>query len=476
MQTVTGIKEKMNTVFSGHWTYDSAWYWIYAFVDDLESMEKDKGLFTAHDRARHFFYVEVLKSSNKLFVDIDSVLTKMTELFDGKEFNKNKVAEKEVLNYLKQLDLDEIAVNDLSKKVACLPADKIKIARELIKKLVEVYNSNKPELSLVSAILLHNNVESYYPADLDEWMELRDEINKNKKDNEKKQIASLRFLGQAIAANNGNVSLFSYKTITDKSFDRFGLKTAYKNLEFLGMLYSMFLFLDSMSVEQKNKLFSTRIWAGIDNDVPIKDLIVDKLAQEPFINDYLSSIGELAQSLGQSKEKILAGNDLTVGTFITVYERAGDQEDYKPEVQLNYVEEFIKENKNLSKKKDGLVKLLRLYTQFRECTLADYRGLLSDVDQKLRFDWKGIVENELDEDKKRKVRRYINNLRRPFRLKIEIDSVLREIDWQQEPYLSRVIELSTIYEELYASSYGSLVYFNMEDGQWEFNWNEEMYK
>jgi hypothetical protein len=69
------------------------------------------------------------------------------------------------------------------------------------------------------------------------------------------------------------------------------------------------------------------------------------------------------------------------------------------------------------------------------------------------------------------VKRYFKLVNRPVLLKVKIVLVLQSINWQEEPYLSRLLSLSDLYESVYGIRYGNLVYFDENIGKFVLNMN-----
>lgn len=322
------------------------------------------------------------------------------------------------------------------------------------------------EAELVAYLLLYSAPDQ----NLALWEEIKPILEKDL--DRESVLVVMRYLGQSFYSRDveaGQYLLANYD-ILRRRFAVLGENIVkYFEIVFVYIVGSIF---DSLSSKDQIKFLTEHTWKILNYNFPIKHYLEDILAQAASANSYLVSSGQMAQSILKGQEKIFLddSNIITVEKLLVDYSKSDPINDYKAEIWQAYI-------KNLIAKKPGkeflifkLENLVSLYIHLRECDLIDFRGILSDGGAvKPPFGWVQLLQKDLTDQEKEKIHHYVGLLRRPWRTKMELIVAFESVNWRQEPFLSRVLALSDIFDQVYGHFYKPLVYFDEKIMNWSID-------
>ena len=227
-----------------------------------------------------------------------------------------------------------------------------------------------------------------------------------------------------------------------------------------------------LTEEDKFAVLNILSWWLISTGVPLKGLLEDDLAGQPNVLYYEFYSGQYAKLILESNTVIFYGAEkaVTVHEFLQGYFLYAGENDLDGLKQMNYVNEKIKAEGWPAQIKNRLLELLNVYLHLREMDLVDYRAILSDSGViPPRYDWKKVLQTDLTEEDQKAIKRHFSLLMMPTKLKMELIVAFQSLSWKEEPYLSRILILSDLYQDVYNPPYSPLVYFDETDDDWKIN-------
>lgn len=422
---------------------------IYNVTCDLVSLKDRTGFFVATDQIKG----NLLDWCESLKEIIESM---------GKTTSKENQFTVFALNQI-DLDLFGQLINLIKKERG---------GGQLGQEAVNLYQQCKQMLEPIAAVLLCYRPDGT-PTTVEEFKLLLRGVHEHPEDMEKKKPAILRFLGQAFFGHDSEVGLEAVNMLGGINISAINLADVGEKLQLTVLVYLAFSVLPDLVKGQRDNLVGSCGWLAIYFNFPLAEWLKLYLADQPSTTDYVNSSGELAQSLLYSGSRLLFTEgpaQQTVGQFLQKFYVAAGEEDVKIERQQAFIASEVENNKWPSGASGKLLELLVLYIQLRECELVDYHGLLSDEGALSKpFDWKKIIQNDLDDDLLEEIKQYWRELHRPFRIKMELVTALRVLTWSEEPYLSRVLMLNDLYEEVYGHTFAPIVYFDEKTANWQID-------
>lgn len=227
-----------------------------------------------------------------------------------------------------------------------------------------------------------------------------------------------------------------------------------------------------LTEEDKFAVLNILGWWLISTGVPLRVLLEEDLANQPNILYYEFYSGQYARLILESDAVIFYGDrkNITVREFFQSYFIYAGENDLDGLKQVNYVNEKIKIEGWPIQIKNRLLELLNVYLHLREMDLVDYRAILSDGGIiPPQYDWKKVLQTDLTEEDQKAIKRHFSLLMMPTKLKMELIVAFQSVSWKEEPYLSRVLVLGDLYQDVYNPPYSPLVYFDEADGDWKIN-------
>ena len=221
---------------------------------------------------------------------------------------------------------------------------------------------------------------------------------------------------------------------------------------------------------QQELLLKTHGWWAIAFGVPLEDMVETQLMLEPEILAYIARSGKLAETLLTSEATIAPGGQpMAVKDLLTGFLAAAGENDRAESAQQAYVVSIIRSHQWPESAAEATLRFIQFYIHLRECDLADFNGRLSEIGRKPRFDWKQFLTEDLTDQKLEDAREYLSLVRRPAMNKIRIVAALNSVPWTEEPFFTKALALSNVYEEVFGPKFGPLVYFDGQTGGWTTN-------
>jgi len=285
-------------------------------------------------------------------------------------------------------------------------------------------------------------------------------------------LSAWRFLGQAFYGRNGDVGKLMLKFLTGREPDFSGDSSTVNNLFEIVILFFVWHDYEYLDFETKGFLIKKYIWASLAAGVPIEKCVKSDLATEQYLDFYLSACFNLTENLGNGEEKFIGLEDEspTVGDFIKNFTQTVGNSDIDGLEQSKFVKAQITANAWPVEWEGMLLRLIYLYIHSRECDLIDYKGLLSEAGIEPRpFEWRQIVHEDLTPEKLKMIKDWLVMYNRPFTVKMEMVVEFMKVSFNTEPYLSRILELSETFEEVYGPEMSPLLYFSEEENKWQLN-------
>lgn len=362
------------------------------------------------------------------------------------------------------LGVDTNGAEFLAKRAARLQAAELDSLLGHFDALTVAYDAVAGQMLAAGALLLYFNGDEYYDLEtltaefasgaVSDW------------------LSAWRFLGQAFYGNDGAVGKLMLNYLLDRQPD-FSGQTASANILFETiLLFFVWRDYEYLFADIKAILFKKYLWAALAVGVPLEKLVKLDLAEEQFLDYYLSSCHNLTVSLAESTEQFI-GTELdttTVGGFIKSFLATAGASDSDGYEQASFVRAQIAENHWPVEWEGLLLRILYLFVHLRECDLIDYKGLLSEAGLVPRpFEWKQIIREDLTVEKLKIIKEYLITYNRPFTAKMEMIVEFMKVAYDSEPFLSRILALSELFDEVYGPQLSPLMFFSEEEGKWRLN-------
>lgn len=465
------IRAAAESIFNGAWSSASVWEWSSMMLADYERYgqpqidEKEKVFFGAVSEQLDFSGLE------KLSVALGNIAGRLSV---GTPIVGNNAGSNNGIDHLLQsLDITEDGCEHFKNLCAASQNYGINAIMEDLKILVGLYQITKPVFSLTASLLLH-----YIPpdviADLDDFDREFYYVSALKEVGKKIEVFPkfFRFLGQSFFSGDLDTREWVVIFLSDFDVDKTTLDRIVDKLLFIALLHISFYDIGDI-IQTDMRLFVGRyLWWGMQFGVPVEKRLEELLAARPHLNDYLLYSIDLSDNLLNSKAilSFSAGSvRATVGEFINEMALTAGDKVLAGYAQVDFVDDYMRRNKLPAQLRDHLLKLLHIYVHLRECDFIDYRGFLSGENLKERMNWSALLNHNLDEAHIEEIKRYLNLIQTPARMKIELLAAFRRLNWREEPYLSRVLILNDIFEQVYGHDFSPLVYFDAETMEWKLD-------
>lgn len=447
---------------------ESVWNW-------LENLQLD---FSRINFEEANFNVETAYKLNLFsYLDFDQVFLMNQSLLDLNKMLENNAEEeniatgelKEIYEIIWSLDMDAVNKILFYKKMNKLHPKELKKAKSLLRNLLFLSETIRFDLHLLSSLLLYAAPEDCPSAFKDFKVRF---LNLSENFNPSEAGSLFRYLGQAFFGNDyevlnwvfeyyadKNIGLKNYVSQTDRFFDQFVIYLLFKNF---------------LNLEESKKyvVIDNLLLSGLFYHVPVEEVLKDYLSTADLLSEYILNSSALADLLLLSEQNFIFGakkERLWVGKFISDYLLFAKDRDWLDGVKKDYLANLQKEIGLDDFEYSVLSRLLNIYLHLRECDLLDYRGYLSEEGLREPFDWAKFFNQEVNYSDLEEVKRYFKHINRPIFLKIKIVLSLQTINWREEPFLSRLLSLSDLYESVYGPRYGYLVYFDDDKGEFVLN-------
>ncbi len=478
--SISKIKELnliVSSLFKSEIADISVWRWLNDVLEDKKDLKgRDENINILDEVYINYFYNLLDLLDNDLLKKILDYTKQINQLL-GQQ--KTLIAKSVSITSPQwqllgnKLDLTPQGVAEIGEKINSLNTETQSQVIKLFNDLFLVYEPCKVNFQFIMASLLHYQPKET-PATFKKFKEtlqiLKGKDPNDIESNRELQLGIIRYLGQAVSSHDAETGWGAIAVLLNTKFTPENTKGLYNTLFYVSLLYLAFANLDNSSQEQKTELFKQYVWEAIKYKVPVRTILTLLLADQPEVIDYINLSGSLAQNIFQSQQLLYINNQLTVGEFLKQFDEYSQGKYLDKAIHSSYVEKQIQKYQLAPENKDLLLELIYLYTSLHEGSLIDYRGLLSDQDEKyLKYSWAEVVKKDISENETAEIKQYLQLLHRPFRTKMQLINYFRNLDWDKEPYLSRVLILDNIYEELYGQYYGSLVYFDASDNKWHLN-------
>lgn len=446
-------------IFNRKWQEGSLWEWLEHVVTASRGFvvrERNADLDVA-------FFVAILQQNNIVLLQmLQRDLGRMEAIFGGAA----------VASIASQLDLQESFAKAMPQSTAQKQPNDLSVAAT---NLVASYKAAKESFGLVAAALVCS-LPPETPATFRQYQmsinRLKDVVGNTPL---QKQATVLRYLGQSFFGRDETMIQETWRVfITEFKIGYQPAADLYKQLRFVLSLYLVVSGFSARQREDRCLFISTYFWQALQLGVPMRNILEDVLADELFINDYLTSSGSFADAMLGNVEPLGLPSQpsisITVGRFIQDFLVSAGANYSNRRVMANFISQKITQNTWPAELASQLVELLDLFVHLRECDLIDYRGILSDVKFKLKqYDWREVIKKDLNEDERAEIKRHLSLLHRPLRTKMDMVVAFESVPaWNQEPYLSRILELDSIYQQACGNTYQPLIYFDEAADQWRF--------
>ncbi|MFA4831294.1 MAG: hypothetical protein WC862_05350 [Patescibacteria group bacterium] len=453
--------------FGGAWLPDSLWHWLEFFSEEMEEMTETDISRARKDRDGAFFVAMVGQIDFLLLLGVtkqlDSIRLQITG--DHPVAKQEARASVDIQQALRSLDIQERAVDALLNLLQAFSArdrgslavslgqlanayGEVSVAAELAAAALRYYRPEKPFVDFVS---FHSALGTAQTLD---W------------------IAVMRFLGEAFAGSDAETRKWAVFTMLTNPVDQSFFATGVARLYFMMILHIGWSDFPSLLTEDKDALVASHLWWALCLGAPVGQLLGEDLAGESVLSDYIIRSGTYAQALLISKTKIFfgPGQTLQAGQFLQQYLAFAKDNELDGYQQVNYVKKQVETFRLPKNFQPWLLELLSMYLHLRECDFIDYRGFLAEAGVKEKmYDWKRIMTQDIDENMKEDIKRYLQIVQRPTWIKMQMLNAIESTPWKTEPYLSRAFQLNDIYEDVYNPEYAPLVYFDEESGEFKVN-------
>ncbi|MBI2444032.1 MAG: hypothetical protein HYV42_02195 [Candidatus Magasanikbacteria bacterium] len=368
------------------------------------------------------------------------------------------------------LELNQVGENYLLRVLSGLSAADQPTALEQLRNLAAQYQAFKLYFSHFAAMLLYYTPPGAFALFTEFKEKFLQGVMLQKDELWEWWAAILRFVGQAVIGRDGEVRDLAISWFSSQSFGQRLLGTRFNRLLFLALVYAAWFDFKILNGEFQERLCQHLIWRAISLGVPVETLLKEKLAEEPQANQYVYFSGLFAENLLKNDEVIFfsGSQTMTISAFLQAYLSQAKDKDLDPTSQQSYVKKVMTGHGWPAEARRYLERILDIYLHLRECDLIDYRGFLTEEGGRREpYDWKALMQRDLTAVEKDRVKEYFKLLQRPTRLKIELVLAFESVSWQKEPYLSRVLALNEIYDDVYDLPYSPLIYFDEPGRIWK---------
>lgn len=452
-------------LFGDEWGEDSFWQGISFLQEEMSKFDLSvvkKDIYSA------FFVTQVSLLDEKDITKLINLLEKTQQAVSSETKSKKNI-NKDILPWhsiLQSYDISQVGVDFFVSNFDIINEGEFQNIVQEWRNFLVVFQKMHSEFLLIGSALLYYSETELYSVD-----KIREELIAGVVSD---WPSAFRFLGQAFFGRDGDTKLWATKFLLEGDFGA-SIKQDFVTYNFVIILLHISLSdFVNMDYEYRKIILQKYAWSSISFGLPIEPVIKTYLSKQSDLEYYIAVSGRFAEQISHCEEVVFYNDNppITIFQFIQKFISSSRGNELDGFYQVSFVEQIIKDNVWPSDLVNYLTKILRLYLHLREGDFIDYRGILSE--EKVipkEFDWKKIIQQNLDNNTLVRVKEYLEILDRPFTARAEMITAFMDVSWQTEPFLSRILALSEIYEEVYGPVYEALIYFSEEDGQWRLNRN-----
>ena len=451
-----------NKLFDSYWLVGSVWDCVDTLREALHLMKPEE----ADEKITEAYQVAILDQiDNRIWHAFNDKLSALTGLINNEATNSTDVLIKEGW-----LGLDEKGLLLLKNKLGNVPNSRLSTMLDELEELYKNFaNDFKPIAAALSLFMPDRRIDSV--AHLKKEIEVLMAGGGLEK-GERIEVweGIFRYIGQSVFSFDIGVREWAIDFLATSPLDSQVFEDKKVTTLLLICFYIVARDFKDLFEEERFMILSEWLWLILSFGVPLRIAIEDELSNQQNVLYYEFYSGQYAQLMSKS-DSLIYFNDSseTVASFLQkyhVFAKGGELDGFR---QINFIDEFLKDRKWPATLKKGLLELLYIFLHLREMDLVDYRGILSDSDLRPPvYDWKKIIQINLDDEKTEEIKRYFSLLKRPTKFKIELITAFQGLNWQTEPYLYRVLILNDIFQDVYPH-YPNLVYFDEEMDEFKIN-------
>lgn len=479
LQLVREVNEFARRLFDAGWKADSVWQWLAYLEQEMAEFEEERRIvdiqaayFYSMVNTIDFTTLEKMRDALKR-LDTDLILPKRqtappaerTSPPGGSFWPQIAVA-------CEGFHLETDATERLLTKTASFTQEKAKIFIERLAALSLLYDSFAMLFGLIAAALLYHTPPGTFVR-FSAFREALQGAGAAKKPLEETWPPIMRYLGQGFLGRDAEVRDAAVYYLSANPIDGQTFENSIYRLVYRILLFLSWYDFANLAEENQETVVELHLWPALEIGIPVEIVLQEKLGAEPFLNYYVYYSGFFAEVIRQSNQTLFPEkkDGITVGQYIQSFvARYPEKKDLLVENQRSYVADEIRVHQWSEDKEEALFALVSLYVRLRECRLIDYRNWLTEEGvEKPLYEWKRLLEKDLSDVEREKIRQYLQVIHRPVKLKMEMITAFGEKQWREEPYLSRVLVLNELYTDVYPEPNGPLVVFSEESGGWELN-------
>lgn len=472
-ELLTEVNKYSLALLQSSWKDDSCWKWLIyletqmrEFRSEKRSTDVDGAYFYSMVHTIDFDLLQKIKNSLRNCIDtmVSERVVNVTNINLTSEFKDS------LKDACKSLQLSEKGLNVFVAKTTLLSSEKQDLLLKNLAELGILYDGLHVLFSLTAALLLYYRPSQTF-ANFDSFKQALNDTSAKKKDLVLLWAPIFRYLAQGFFCYDGDIKDEAVFYLTANPIQPVSLKNKIYHLFYRTLLFVGFKNFSYIEDELLKQLVKFHLWWAIDMGLPVEFLIKEKLADQPLLDMYINLSGTLAESLLQSDQLLFleSQDKVTINQFITKFTSQNTKKDFDQKNQKTYVEAEVKLHYWPLESIDKLLRILSLYIHLRECTLIDYRGMLEDEGaRKAPYNFKELMQKDLTEMEKQNIHEYFRLLHRAFKLKIELIVAFQSVEYQEEPFFSRMLTFNDLYSEVYPEPYGPLVLFDENTGEWKF--------
>ncbi|MFA6427606.1 MAG: hypothetical protein WCW16_04145 [Candidatus Magasanikbacteria bacterium] len=285
-------------------------------------------------------------------------------------------------------------------------------------------------------------------------------------------IALFRYLGQSFYGRDAEVMEWASDFMMNFVVDE---EVYARPIDYLLFVISthlaFFNFADDLQ-DVQDILVQKNFLSALTVGVPIENMIKKGLAQESLLPYYLTRTSGLAQALAQNTQTVFLDathNTLSIQVFLSEYSAFGKDNYLDGYTQMQYVTNTLKQYGIPEAMRTYLHTILSMYIHLNEGDIVDYKGFLSDEGLVEQYNWKSVLDHDMTDEEIKKAKEYLAMVQRPTREKIYAAVAIQSVNWKEEPYLHRALQINSLFEEANDIHWSPLIYFDERENDWKLD-------
>lgn len=464
LKLIEEINKNSLLLFAGEWLNNSAWKGLKYLEDDYNNLDSlvhsDELLFSFFKQTVSILNTDYLNNLNDNLIKVSDILIKNSVITP--DISVKVPGGYNLSEILVDFDLESNFVKEINFQFSELNFENKKKVVEILKSLLNFYLLVKSEIMQLGSLFCYYQPKSFYLKIEDLLLEIEN--------NKVADWPSLfRHLGQKFYDSGEGVKQWSALVVGENEFNQEMRSNFTSYLFGLTIFYLSLSEFPNLQFEIQKTFFTKFLWNSLLFNAPFENILKKYLANLYSLDFYIVVSGNFANELEKSDYPVYWDdyNKLSIGILLQKLNSINDNVNYN---KTDFVKKLITDNQWPIDLENVIHKFFYVYNGLRNCNFVDYRGFLSAQGLvEPQINWKNVISEEIDENVIKKIKEYFDLNPIPFIIRMEMLDDFMDFSWSEEPYLSRILLLSDLYEEYFGPIYPALLYFDENLNTWKLN-------